>query len=320
MKRKIFVAGHNGLAGKAICKSLANADNTFEVLTTPRSELDLVDSVKVSNYFMQKKPRAVVICAAKVGGIVANNSLPVDFLHDNLKIQLSIIEAAHQANVETVVFLGSSCIYPRNAPQPMPERCLLEGALELTNRPYAIAKIAGIESIWSYNRQYGRKWYALMPTNLYGCGDNYHPEHSHVLPALLRRIHEAKLNKSPSVIVWGTGQPRREFMYADDLGDAVRHSLSLDEFELSHLFNNNEPPILNVGTGTDISIKELALVLKETVGYDGEIVFDTTRPDGTPRKLLDVSRIHALGWRAKSDFTQAVQMTYSDFLKNTKRL
>lgn len=317
--KKIFIAGHNGLAGRAICKALKTQEEKFSLITVARSELDLLDAVRVNEFMLTSRPDVVVICAAKVGGIIANNTLPVDFLHDNLKIQLNIFEAAFLANVETVIFLGSSCIYPRDTVQPISEASLLSGPLELTNRPYAIAKIAGIESAWSYNRQYGKKWFALMPTNLFGVGDNYHPEHSHVLPALMRRIHEAKLNDDKSVVVWGTGQPRREFMFADDLGDAIKHILELDPGQIGLLFSANEPPILNVGTGRDISIMELALTLKKIIGFDGEIEFDKTKPDGTPRKLLDVSRIAGLGWKAKSDFEQAVQLTYYDFEHNDNR-
>jgi GDP-L-fucose synthase len=222
--------------------------------------------------------------------------------------------------VDKVIFLGSSCIYPRDSLQPISEDYLLSGPLELTNRPYAIAKISGIESVWSYNRQYQKKWLALMPTNLYGFGDNYHLEHSHVLPALMRRIHEAKINNETEVTVWGTGSPRREFLFADELGDAVRHLLTLDDEIVSPIFNSNQPPIINVGTGNDISIKELALILKEIIGFKGSINFDSSKPDGTPRKLLNVEKLAKLGWKSKSNLVASIADTYSDFINHNNRM
>lgn len=318
-KRKIFVAGHGGLAGTAVCKALESQKSSFEILTATHAELDLEDPIATLEFFEKHMPTDVVVCAAKVGGIIANSKFPHDFLNINLKIQTSIFEAAHKFNVGGLVFLGSSCIYPRNCPQPISEQYILTGPLELTNRPYAIAKIAGVEAVWAYNRQFGRKWFSLMPTNLFGFGDNYHPEYSHVLPALLRRMHEAKQSNTPQMTVWGTGNPRREFMFSDELGDAILFLLTSESLDTSGLFCNEEPPIINVGTGKDISIKELAYAIKEIVGYEGEIIFDTTKPDGTPRKLLDVSRLNSLGWESKVNINDAIKQTYQDFLTNIKK-
>lgn len=315
-KRKTFVAGHSGLAGTAVCKALANSGCPTDILTATHSKLDLEDSVATLEFFKKNQPTEVVVCAAKVGGIIANSKFPHDFLNSNLRIQTSIFEAAHACNVERLIFLGSSCIYPRDCPQPISEKYLLTGPLEPTNRAYAIAKIAGVEAVWAYNKQFSRKWISLMPTNLFGFRDNYHPEHSHVLPALLRRMHEAKLANNRQMIVWGTGKPRREFMFADELGDAVSFLLNSQMLESSDFFCNDAPPIINVGTGSDISIHDLAYLIKDIVGYDGEIVFDTSKPDGTPRKLLDVSQLNKLGWSSSVPISHAIRVTYADFVSN----
>ena len=315
--RCIFVAGHNGLAGKAVCKALIESDPEINILTATHCELDLEDAKATFEFFKKNTPTEVVVCAAKVGGIIANSTFPHDFLNINLKIQTSVFDAAHAHHVKKLIFLGSSCIYPRDCPQPISEDYLLTGSLEPTNRPYAIAKIAGIESVWAYNKQFGYKWLSLMPTNLFGHGDNYHPEHSHVLPALLRRMHEAKTEKKTEVVVWGSGNPRREFMFADDLGDAVAFLLTHDELEKSKLFSDKAPPILNVGTGSDMSISELAIIIKEIVGYEGNVIFDKNKPDGTPQKLLDVTKINSLGWIARSNIKTAMQLTYKDFLSKS---
>lgn len=318
-KRRVFVAGHSGLAGTAVCKALNQRSSEFEVLTVPHSELDLEDQQATLDFFEDQKPTDVVVCAAKVGGIIANSKFPHDFLNINLKIQTSIFEAAHKLDVKGLIFLGSSCIYPRDCPQPISEKYLLTGPLELTNRPYAIAKIAGVEAIWAYNRQFGRKWLSLMPTNLFGIGDNYHPEYSHVLPALLRRMHESKISHANEMTVWGTGTPRREFMFSDELGDAIAYLLTYSKLEESGIFSDNEPPLINVGTGSDISIKELAFVIRDIVGFTGDIIFDTSKPDGTPRKLLDVSKLKSLGWESKIDINEAMNLTYQDFLDNMNK-
>lgn len=318
-KQKVYVAGHTGLAGTAVCKALNSASEKYELITATHAELDLENSLATDEFIRISKPDIIIVCAAKVGGIVANSKFPHDFLNTNLKIQTSIFDAAHKYNIEKLVFLGSSCIYPRECPQPISEDYLLTGPLEPTNRPYAIAKIAGVEAVWAYNRQFGRQWVCLMPTNLFGFKDNYHPEHSHVLPALLRRMHEAKISNSAEVIVWGTGSPKREFMFADELGDAIEFLLTLDGTDYgSEFFSSKRPPIINIGTGSDISIRELAIMISEVVEYKGNVVFDASRPDGTPRKLLDVSRLGSIGWKSKVDMKKAVTETYADFVANVK--
>lgn len=316
LPRRIFVAGHSGLAGTAVCKALEQRRSTFEILTASHAQLDLEDAAATHEFFDLQRPTDVVVCAAKVGGIIANSKFPHDFLNINLKIQTSIFDAAHKFNVNRLIFLGSSCIYPRDCPQPISEKYLLTGPLEPTNRPYAIAKIAGVEAVWAYNRQFGRKWLSLMPTNLFGFRDNYHPEHSHVLPALLRRMHQAKITNAAQVTVWGTGNPRREFMFADELGEAISFLLTSSDLENSNLFSEDSPPILNVGTGSDISIKELAYLIKDIVGYKGDVIFDTSKPDGTPRKLLDVNKLNTLGWASKVAINDAIKQTYVDFVSN----
>lgn len=311
--KKIFVAGHRGLVGSATVRALAGRAD-YEVLTRTHAELDLEDRSATRAFFLEHRPDHVVMCAAKVGGILANASYPVDFLHTNLRIQLNVFDAAHEAGIDRMIFLGSSCIYPRDCPQPIKEEYLLTGPLEATNRPYALAKIAGVESCWSFNRQYGTHYVAMMPTNMYGPGDNYHPENSHVLPALIRRFHEAKRKAEPSVVVWGSGKPRREFMYSSDLGDAILFLLDMPDERFAALTHPDSTPLINVGVGEDVSIQEVAELVKATVGYQGELKLDATKPDGTPRKLMDVSRLAALGWKAKTPLDVGLKQAYEDFL------
>ncbi|WP_192246774.1 GDP-L-fucose synthase family protein [Mesorhizobium silamurunense] len=315
--KKVYVAGHRGLVGSATVRAL-EALESYEIITRTHDELDLFDRTATREFFMSKRPDYVIMCAAKVGGILANASFPVDFLHNNLAIQVSVFDAAHASGVERMIFLGSSCIYPRDCPQPIREDYLLSGPLEATNRPYALAKIAGVESCWSFNRQYRTRYLALMPTNLYGPGDNYHPDNSHVLPALMRRFHQARMNGDSSVVVWGSGRPRREFMYSLDIGDAIAFLLGLRDSDFGALTAPETAPLINVGVGEDVTIRELAELIKATVGYEGDLVFDSTKPDGTPRKLLDVSRLHTLGWKAKTSLGAGLQATHEDFLRHHK--
>lgn len=314
-QKKIFVAGHRGLVGTAVLSALNGASN-YELLVRAHSELDLEDYRATRDFFLENRPEMVVMCAARVGGILANNNFPVDFLHQNLRIQLSVFDAAHEADVERMIFLGSSCIYPRDCPQPIKEDYLLTGPLEATNRPYALAKISGVESCWSFNRQYGTRYLAVMPTNMYGPGDNYHPEHSHVLPALIRRVHEAKVKGESSVVVWGSGLPRREFMYSADLGSAIKFLLDLPAERFAQLTDPAFAPLINVGVGSDVTIREAAELVKETVGFAGELKFDSTKPDGTPRKLMDVSRLTALGWQAQTALTVGLRRAYQDYVSH----
>lgn len=313
--KKVFVAGHRGLVGSATLKALGGRAD-YEILTRTHAELDLEDRDATREFFLRHGPDHVVMCAAKVGGILANSNLPVDFLHNNLRIQLNVFDAAHEAGIDRMIFLGSSCIYPRDCPQPIKEEYLLTGPLEATNRPYALAKIAGVESCWAFNREYGTRYLAMMPTNMYGPGDNYHPEHSHVLPALVRRFHYAKMNAEPSVVVWGSGKPRREFMYSSDLGDAILFLLDLPDERFAALTHADVTPLINVGVGEDMTIREVAELVKTTVGYEGELLLDATKPDGTPRKLLDVSRLAALGWKAKTRLDVGLKSAYQDFLNH----
>jgi GDP-L-fucose synthase len=303
--KRVWVAGHTGMAGSAIVRRLAS--ERCEVLQVPRKDVDLRNQSGVDAWMARERPQAVVLAAAKVGGIVANNTLRAEFLYDNLVIAANVIHAAHVHGAEKLLFLGSTCIYPRLAPQPMREDSLLTGPLEPTNEPYAIAKIAGIKMCEAYRAQYGSDFISVMPTNLYGPGDNYHPEHSHVVAALIRRFHEAKVSGAAEVAVWGTGKPRREFLYVDDMADACVFALKTYSGE----------GILNIGLGEDIAISEFAEVVAEVVGYRGRIVFDTTRPDGTPRKLVDVSRLAALGWRAATGLREGLALAYRDFLKGS---
>ena len=319
---RIFVAGHRGLVGTALTRNLQSRGFTNLLLRT-HAELDLCDQRAVAEFFAETRPDYVFLAAAKVGGIHANHTYPGDFIRDNLAIQMNVIESARQHNVKRLLFLGSSCIYPRLAEQPMRESALLTGPLEPTNRAYALAKIAGIETCWSYNRQYGTRYLAVMPTNLYGPGDNYHPMNSHVIPALLRKFHEAKIQGAGSVTVWGTGTPRREFLYSDDMADACVHLMTLADEHFDTLLGSDEattgvfePPLVNVGTGVDLTIAALAELVKRTVGYTGEIVFDTDKPDGTPRKLLDVGRLNRSGWSATTSLEDGLAQAYRDFLSH----
>ena len=308
MDKKIFIAGHKGLVGSALVRQLQKKGYKNLILKT-REELDLMDTEKVFRFFEEEKPDWIFLAAAKVGGIYANNTYPVDFLLDNLKIQNNIIEAAYKNNAKKLLFLGSSCIYPKLAPQPLKEEYLLTSALESTNEPYALAKITGIKLCGAFNRQYGTNYISVMPCNLYGINDNYHEENAHVIPMLLRRFHEAKEKNLEKVTVWGTGTPMREFMCSDDLAEACVYLME----------NKNADEIgefINIGTGTDVTIRELAELIKETVGYEGKLEFDTTKPDGTPKKLLDVSRLNALGWKAKISLKEGLKLSYEDFLNN----
>jgi GDP-L-fucose synthase len=301
--KTVFVAGHRGMVGAALVRRLAQED--VELLTVPRSEVDLRDQAAVFGWFAAKRPQAVFLAAAKVGGIVANDTLRGEFLYDNLIIATNVIHAAHVNGAEKLMFLGSSCIYPRLASQPLREDSMLTGPLEPTNEPYAIAKIAGIKMAEAYRSQYGADFISVMPTNLYGPGDNYHPEYSHVVAALIRRFHEAKISGAPDVAVWGTGTPRREFLYVDDLADACVH--------LMKTYSSEE--LVNIGTGEDITIAEFARVVAKVVGYTGTISFDPARPDGTPRKLLDVERLAKLGWRARTSLEDGIRLAYAAYLK-----
>lgn len=315
---KIYVAGHRGMVGSAIVRTL-QAQGHSHIVTRTHTELDLTDQAAVREFFATEKPDQVYLAAAKVGGIHANNTYPAEFIYQNLMMEANIIDAAFRAGVKKLLFLGSSCIYPKLAPQPMREDALLTGKLESTNEPYAIAKIAGIKLCESYNRQYGTShgvdYRSVMPTNLYGPGDNYHPENSHVIPALIRRFHEAKVNGAPSVAIWGTGTPRREFLYVDDLAAASVYIMRLPRAT----YDQHTQPMLshiNVGFGDDVTIRELAQAVGQTVGYPCEITFDTSKPDGTPRKLMDSSRLNALGWQAQTGLEAGLQAAYQDFLAN----
>jgi GDP-L-fucose synthase len=304
---KIFVAGHRGMVGAAIVRKLEN-EGYSNIVTRASSELDLTSQPAVDDFFAKEKPEYVFLAAAKVGGILANNIYRAEFLYKNLLIESNVIHAAYVNGVKKLLFLGSSCIYPKLAPQPMKEEYLLTGLLEPTNEPYAIAKIAGIKLTEAYRDQYGCNFISAMPTNLYGQGDNYHPQNSHVIPALLRKFHEAKTSKAGHVEIWGTGSPYREFMYVDDLADACY--FLMQEY--------NDKLFVNAGTGDEVTIKELASVIKEVIGFDGEIRFDTSKPDGTPRKLMDSSRIHALGWKHKISLREGLKTAYQHFLKEIK--
>ncbi len=304
----IFVAGARGMAGSAIVRRM-RAGGCKNLLIPSSRELDLRDQAATNAWFERNRPEIAIIAAGKVGGIHANNTFPAEFIADNLAMVLNSIQAAHRAGVPRLLFLGSSCIYPKHAPQPISEDALLTGPLEPTNEAYALAKIAGLKLCQYFRKQYGVLYHSLMPTNLYGPGDNYHPQNSHVLPALIRRFHEAKEASAPEVVIWGTGTPRREFLHVDDLADAVFFALGLE----------NPPDWLNVGTGVDLSIRELAELVAKTVGYTGRLTFDTSKPDGTPRKLLDVSRLTALGWKARISLEQGVQQTCVAFSEELAR-
>lgn len=317
---KIYVAGHRGMVGSAIVRQLlAQGHSPENIVTRTHNELDLTDQSAVRNFFEKESPGQVYLAAAKVGGIHANNTYPAEFIYKNLMIEANVIDAAFQNGVKKLLFLGSSCIYPKLAEQPMREDALLTGMLEPTNEPYAIAKIAGIKLCESYNRQYGQShgvdYRSVMPTNLYGPGDNYHPENSHVIPALIRRFHEAKINNWPNVAIWGTGNPRREFLYVDDMAAASVYVMNLSK---NHYEQQTKPMLshINVGYGSDITIKELAILVSQTVGFQGAIEFDSTKPDGSPRKWMDSGRLNALGWQAHVNLEKGLALAYEDFKKS----
>jgi GDP-L-fucose synthase len=314
---RIFVAGHQGMVGSAIIRQL-NAAGYRNIITRSRGELDLVQQADVREFFATERVDQVYMAAAKVGGIFANNSYPAEFIYQNLMVEANIIHQAWHAGVKRLLFLGSSCIYPRMAPQPMAENMLMTGVLEPTNEPYAIAKIAGIKLCESYNRQHGTDFRSVMPTNLYGAGDNYHPENSHVIPGLIRRFHEARQNAAPEVTIWGTGAPMREFLYVDDMAAACLHVMELDAMTYA---SNTHPMLshINIGTGEDIAIRDLATMISEVVGYRGRIAFDTGKPDGTPRKLMDVRRLQSLGWRPRIALREGLALAYADFLTSMRR-
>jgi GDP-L-fucose synthase len=323
---KIYVAGHRGLVGSAIVRNLQEKGFS-NLLTRVRTDLDLTNQAATDAFFTQEKPDYVLLAAAKVGGILANSTYPAEFIRDNLAIQTNIIHAAWQNNVQRLMYLGSSCIYPKLAPQPMKEAYLLSGPLEPTNRPYALAKIAGIEMCWSYNRQYGTRYLAVMPTNLYGPGDNYHPENSHVIPALIRKFHQAMQVKAREVVVWGTGTPRREFLYSEDMADACVFLMNLSDEKFDSLLGSDEaktgkfePPLVNIGVGEDVTIRELAEMVKQVVGFEGEIAFDTSKPDGTFRKLMDVGKLSAMGWRATVELKTGINQAYRAYAKQREDL
>jgi GDP-L-fucose synthase len=315
--RKLFVAGHRGMVGSAIVRALEKRGG-FELLTRSHAELDLTSQAAVRDLFAAERPDAVILAAARVGGILANSTYPAQFLYDNLMIESNVVHEAWRAGVKSLLFLGSSCIYPRLAPQPMREEALLTGPLEPTNEPYAIAKIAGIKLCESYNRQYGTDYRSVMPTNLYGPGDNYHAEDSHVIPALIRRFHEAKTSGAAAVAIWGTGTPRREFLYVDDMAEASLHVMRLERA----VYDANTQPMLshiNVGTGEDITVAQLARLVGKVVGFAGRIDYDQSKPDGAPRKLMDVGRIRALGWRPRVSLEDGLALAYRDFLASGRR-
>ncbi len=312
---RIYIAGHLGLAGSALVRKFKSL-GYWNLLTKSHVELDLRRQDEVNAFFEIERPEYVILAAAKVGGILANNSYPAEFIYDNLAIEINVIHAAWEMGVNRLIFLGSSCIYPRECPQPMKEEYLLTGPLEPTNEPYAIAKIAGIKMCQSYNRQYGTRFLALMPTNLYGPNDNFHLETSHVLPALIRKFHEAKIKNSPSVTVWGTGTPKREFLHADDFADACIFIMGLNDTIYNELLAGGKTPLLNIGCGQDLTIKELSLLIQDVVGFKGGIVFDESKPDGTPQKLLDISKLNQLGWKSSISLKEGIQNTYQWCLKS----
>jgi GDP-L-fucose synthase len=320
---KIYIAGHRGLVGSALMRNL-RARGFDNFVTRTHAELDLTSQAAVEAFFAAEKPDYVFLAAARVGGIHANNTYPAEFIRDNLAIQTNIIHAAYRNNVKRLLFLGSSCIYPKLAPQPMREEHLLTSELEPTNRPYALAKIAGIEMCWAYNRQYKTQYLAVMPTNLYGPGDSYHPENSHVIPALIRRFHEARLANAPSVTVWGSGTPMREFLYSEDMADACVYLMNLPDEQFLPLLgqdrNDGLAPLMNIGVGHDLSIRELAETVKDVVGYQGKLEFDPSKPDGTPRKLMDVGRLNAMGWTARTSIRDGLARAYADFQQRTPAL
>ena len=318
---KIYIAGHRGLVGSALTRNL-QAKGYTNFITRTHAELDLTNQQQTQDFFEQEKPDYVFLAAAKVGGIHANNTYPAEFIRDNLAIQTNVIHESYKSGVKRLLFLGSSCIYPRDCPQPIREEYLLTGPLEPTNRPYALAKIAGIEMCWSYNRQFGTQYLAAMPTNLYGPGDNYDLNNSHVLPALVRKFHEAMQKNSPTVTVWGTGTPRREFLHSDDMADACVFLMNLPDEKFQLLLaadrNHGLPPVINIGVGEDVSIADLSAMVASVVGHAGQIVYDISKPDGTPRKLLDISRLAGLGWKAGVDLRDGIALAYRDYLQYIK--
>jgi len=318
-KDKIYIAGHNGMVGSAIVRQLqTKLNNTAQLITRTHQELDLTNQQQVDNFIAGERPNQIYLAAAKVGGIHANNIYPADFIYQNLMIQANIIHAAHKNNIQKLLFLGSSCIYPKSAKQPMKEETLLTGVLEPTNEPYAIAKIAGIKLCESYNRQYSRDYRSVMPTNLYGPGDNYHPKNSHVIPALIRKFHEAKSDNASKVTIWGSGKPKREFLYVDDMASACVYVMNLDK----EVYQQQVKPMqshINVGTGQDLTIKQLAEGMAKVIGFKGKIEFDISKSDGTKRKLMDSTRLNSLGWRPKIDLEQGIKQTYKDYCINSNR-
>jgi GDP-L-fucose synthase len=313
---RIYVAGHRGMVGSAIMRRL-QAAGYRNLVTRTHAELELTEQAAVRGFFERERPDHVVLAAARVGGIVANETYPADFIRENLEIQDNVIHEAWRTGVKRLLFLGSSCIYPRDCPQPIKEEYLLTGPLEATNRAYAIAKIAGVEMCWSYNRQHGCRYLAAMPTNLYGPGDNYDLNASHVIPALIRKMHEARTKGAGEVVVWGTGSPKREFLYSEDAADACLYLLDMTEEGYRDLCESRtRPPLVNIGSGEDLSIRELAQIIARVVGFEGRLVFDASKPDGTPRKLLDVSRLSGLGWRYKTRFEDGLKLAYADFLQS----
>ena len=318
-KDKIYIAGHNGMVGSAIVRQLqTKLNNTAQLITRTHQELDLTNQQQVDNFIAGERPNQIYLAAAKVGGIHANNIYPADFIYQNLMIQANIIHAAHKNNIQKLIFLGSSCIYPKSAKQPMKEEALLTGVLEPTNEPYAIAKIAGIKLCESYNRQYSRDYRSVMPTNLYGPGDNYHPKNSHVIPALIRKFHEAKSDNASKVTIWGSGKPKREFLYVDDMASACVYVMNLDK----EVYQQQVKPMqshINVGTGQDLTIKQLAEGMAKVIGFKGKIEFDISKSDGTKRKLMDSTRLNSLGWQPKIDLEQGIKQTYKDYCINSNR-
>jgi GDP-L-fucose synthase len=316
---RIYVAGHRGLVGSALLRRLGS-DGFGSLVLRTHAELELTDAAAVRKFFETERPQHVLLAAAKVGGILANDTYPADFIRENLAIQTNVIHEAWRAGVKRLLFLGSSCIYPRDCPQPIKEEYLLTGPLESTNRAYALAKIAGVEMCWSYNRQHGTQYLAVMPTNLYGPGDNYDLQKSHVLPALIRKAHEAREAGASELVVWGTGRPRRELLYSDDMAEACVFLLQLADADFARLVAPQSLPLMNIGVGADLTIAELAALVCEVVGFRGTLRFDTSRPDGTPQKLLDVSRLGKLGWSARMPLKEGIGLAYRDFLAGTQRV
>lgn len=312
---KIYVAGHRGLVGSALMRQLEK-QGYKNLVTHTHAELDLTNQKSVADFFDNEKPEYVFLAAAKVGGIHANNTYPAEFIHENLSIQNNVIHQSYLNNVKRLLFLGSSCIYPRDCPQPIKEEYLLTGALEPTNRPYALAKIAGIEMCWSYNRQYGTQYLAAMPTNLYGPGDNYDLENSHVIPALIRKFHEAKASNEATVTIWGSGTPKREFLYSDDMAESCLYLMNMSDQLYKGILNlENSAPLVNIGSGEDVTIRELAKLIQSVVGYTGELEFDRTKPDGTMRKLMDVNKAKGLGWQFKTSLLNGLKHSYDNFVR-----